>query len=120
MGTLYSCSKHDEILGQWKTNNGFYHALYEIHTSDNGFDCKVIKYNDGTTSFDENHGKQYYLFKDLKWNKESYIDGISGASMKTTSKKKFEVRLLSKDSLEVTSYLLHKPRKEFWTRIREL
>lgn len=116
---LVACSNpNDPIMGDWIVQNPFYRGIYKIIPDGKGFSGKVLYYNDGTTVFDTSSNKQWYVFQHAVKKDSVYVDGISGASSKTSngSTKTICLKLTSHDTLEVTSYHFKQPSKELWTR----
>lgn len=114
--TIISC-KHDytAIQGVWRVDSPFYKATYQINEHDGKQKCAVINYNDGTSKYSNDSAKPYFLYKNIKYSKNQYVevDGMSGATVKAGQT---EFRLLHKDTLQVTTYLHKKPLKEQWIR----
>ena len=119
--SVFSCSKSElSILGMWKVDSKYYKATCEILEEDGTLKGRVLYYNDGTTVYRNSNGDSIkYFFSNLKENEGVYIDAVSGAtSTKSLENSTTSLKLLSKDTLEVISYIMHKPLKENWIRIK--
>jgi len=116
---LTACSSpNDPIMGYWTVQSRFYQGTYKIIPDGKGFSAAVVYYNDGTTVFDSSSNNQWYVFQQAVKKDSLYVDGISGASSKSSSgqAKTICLKLSSPDTLEVTSYHFKQPSKELWTR----
>ncbi|MEW7290245.1 hypothetical protein [Aquimarina sp. 2304DJ70-9] len=112
---LFSCSgKKNQLLGAWSLESNFYRATYEIVEDDGKIKAKVLYYNDDTTAYQYDGQTPQYLFSDLKEKENRYIDAVSGATNTETNYP--NIKVISQDSLEVTTYLVNKPLKEIWIR----
>ncbi|WP_339756607.1 hypothetical protein [uncultured Winogradskyella sp.] len=113
-----SCTqKADVLLGTWRVQSPFYKATCKILEENDSIKGLVLYYNDDTTvySYKEGEAKNYF-FNNLKEKGGQYIDAISGATKTKSSNEKATLNLLSKDTLEITTYIMHKPLKEIWVR----
>lgn len=116
---LTSCARQGgEILGKWRVSNQSYKAVYEIKNGEEGMDCSVVSYYDGTSRLGETANRPMFLFKGSNKVKGAYIDGISGATKKKSKSKPktYELRLRGKDSLDVLVHIGNQQRKEVWIR----
>jgi hypothetical protein len=111
----FSCEYPDKgiLLGNWKVKSGFYKAGYQIVQQNDQLKCIVNYYDDGTTVFNRNQKPAQFVFHDLKWKKDAYVDVSSGASKLNQSMK---LKFKSRDTLEVTSYVMQQALKEIWVR----
>lgn len=114
----FSCSERESpILGIWKVDSNFYKATYQIIEKEDVTKGFVLYYNDDTTIYKYEKGQpKHYFIKNLIQEDSLYIDAISGATNTEQSNKTITLKNLSKDTLEVTSYIQHKPLKEYWIR----
>ncbi len=116
---LFGCdSSNDTILGTWRANERHYSATYSIIKENDAYNGVVLSYSDGTKSIKHNPYSPYYLFKNLKWEGEKYIDGISGATKSENQKSQFIISIQHKDTISVTSSLSGGERKENWVRVK--
>jgi len=107
----------DPLVGIWKVNSSFYSATYQIMKKRNQLNGLVLFYNDGTTRYKHDGTQQQYIFNGLKKKEDGqYVDGISGATTKNDTPKNIEIKIINKDTLEVTTFVMNKPLVEFWTR----
>ncbi len=114
---LFSCKKdYTNILGYWEVKNNFYKAKYQVFEDNKKLKVKVIYSNDGTSKYKFNAKEPRYVFTNLKQKEKMlYIDGVSGATKKTTTTN--NIKVISNDSLIVTTYLTKKPIITYWTKI---
>ena len=103
-----------EILGVWNVQSKFYKATYKIEKENKKLVGKVIYYNDDTTILRETGTKKDIFLNDLKYKNDVFVDAISGATQ--TNSENLTIKIKHKDTLEVTSYIRHKPLVEIWTR----
>lgn len=54
------------------------------------------------------------FLNNLKFKNDVFVDAISGATQ--TNSENLTIKIKHKDTLEVTSYIRHKPLVEIWTR----
>lgn len=115
---LFSCEYTDKgiLLGKWKVKSEFYKAGYQIIEQNNELKCFVNYYDDGTTVFNSKDKPAQFVFHDLKWKKGAFADVTSGASKLDQAMK---LKLKSRDTLEVISYVLQTPLKEIWVRDKQ-
>ena len=106
-----------EILGTWIVQSKFYKATYKIEKQNKKLIGKVIYYNDDTTILHETGTKKDIFLTNLKYKDDVYADAISGATQ--TNSEDLTIKIKHKDTLEVTSYIRHKPLVEIWTRKQE-
>jgi len=111
---VYCTKAPEEILGVWKVENSFYKAVYKIENQGAKLLGKVLYYNDGTTILKETKTAKDIFLHDLKLKNDVYVDAISGATK--TNSENLTIKIKHKDTLEVTSYIQHKPLIELWTR----
>ncbi len=112
---LFSCSgRKNQLLGTWNLASKFYRATYEIVEDGGKLKAKVLYYNDDTTVYRYDEQTPQYLFSDLKEKENRYIDAVSGATNTKTNHP--NIKIISQDSLEVTTYLMNKPIQEIWVR----
>ncbi len=116
----FSCvKKNNPIIGTWEVDSKFYKATCNIIEEDNSIKGQVLYYNDDTTVYKYEEGKpKNYFFNNLKEKKGVFVDAVSGATKKNESKEMVTLNLLSKDTLEVTTFIMHQPLKELWIRIQ--
>ena len=103
-----------EILGIWQVQSNFYRATYKIEKQGKKLIGKVLYYNDDTTILNETGTDKDIFLSDLKYKDDVYVDAISGAT--NTTEEGISIKIKHKDTLEVTSYIRHKPLVEIWTR----
>jgi len=117
---MCSCSKTPTVLlGQWKVESKYYQATYAIIEDNDSIKAKVLYYNDGTTIVREKDQKDYYVFKNLKYTNNRYVDAVSGATKVKEIQPSIELNPIHKDTLKITKYIRNKPLKEVWTRINK-
>lgn len=114
--TLSCVADTSPLLGTWKVDSPFYRATYQIENHSGKCRAKVLYYNDDTTVYRYNDDDPWYQFTNLKSKKNEYVDAISGATK--TGKQSISIVPVHKDTLKVTSYILHKPLTETWFRIK--
>ncbi len=100
------------ILGIWNVQSNFYKATYKIEKKGKKIIGKLLYYNDDTTVLHETNTDKDIFLHDLKYKNGVYVDAISGA----TTTKNLTIKIKHQDTLEVTSYIIHKPLIEIWTR----
>lgn len=115
---LLGC-KHDysPLHGEWRVDSPFYKAKYHIGLYDDAQKCAVVSYDDGTSRYYNSAGNPYFLYDNIKHHDGHYIvvDGMSGATViagQTT------LNLKNNDTLQVTTYIHHKPLVEQWIRLK--
>lgn len=114
---IFGCSKKPQHLyGKWKLISSFYDATYNIIEQDDSIKAQILYYNDGTTQYAFDKKEPWYQFTNLKHKKNQYVDAIAGATK--TGTQGISIESVHKDTLEVTSYILHKPLVEKWYRIK--
>lgn len=116
--TVFSCGKTDNpLLGLWKVNSKFYKATCQILEENNEVKGLVLYYNDDTTVYSYKDGQdKNYFFNNIKKHDNVYIDAVSGATKTEKSNDLVTLNLISKDTLEVKTYLMKKPIKEIWIK----
>lgn len=113
---LISCSgKPKELIGIWQLDSPYYRATYAIEEQDEKIIGRILYYNDDTYVYTETGTQKDIFLHQIAKNDSIYIDALSGA---TITKKEITMRLIAKDTLEVTSYIKNKPLKEFWIKKR--
>ncbi len=122
--SLISClTSSDKLLGEWRLVSRFYSATYQIIEDGKELKALVLYYNDGTTKYHYSEGEEYYLFTGLKEKNGVYVDGVSSATKvdeKVASKPNLSIKRIGLDTLEVTTYVREKPKKEIWVRNIEM
>lgn len=114
---LVSCSKKPkELIGTWEVNSPYYSATYAIEEQEGKIVGRVIYYNDDTYIYTETGSEKDIFLHQLQKKDNLYIDAFSGATM---TKKNMTMRLIGKDTLEVTSYIKGTPLREFWIKKNE-
>ncbi len=115
--SFLSCmdKKDLRILGDWRVNNRFYQASYQIANTNGKLVGKVMQYNDGTTKYQWDNKNPRYLFKNLTSKDGVFVDGYSGATMKTDGFK-IQIQVLHEDTLNTTLFTNHHPTSEIWIR----
>ena len=109
------CSKAPkEIMGFWVVQSSFYKATYKIEKENKKLVGKVIYYNDDTTVLHETGTEKDIFLTNLKYKNDVFVDAVSGATQ--TNSENLTIKIKHKDTLEVTSYIRHKPLVEIWTR----
>ncbi|MDC1162327.1 hypothetical protein OAT18_02675 [Tenacibaculum sp.] len=113
---IAACSTQidQRIFGTWNVQSNFYKATYKIEKYSTKIIGKVCYYNDDTTILKGTNTDKDIFLHDLKYNNNVYVDAISGATKTTTEN--LTIKIKHKDTLEVTSYINHKPLIETWTR----
>ncbi len=117
--SLFSCSRPEpDITGVWSIENDFFRATYQLSSGKAGLSALVLHYDDGTTRINYDAQRKQYLFKGLAWQKQSFVDGISGATRK---EKAWNFRLIQKaeDTLLVEQQIAGRVLREFWIRSEE-
>lgn len=104
----------DRILGTWEVQSKFYRATYKIEKKSKKLVGKILYYNDDTTIIRETGTDKDIFLTNLTYKKGTYIDAVSGATK--TQKESLTIKIRHKDTLEVKTYIMHKPLIEFWTR----
>lgn len=114
----FGCTPQKSSLeGIWQANDRFSKATYYISAQRQGLKVQVLSYDDGTSSYTYKGGKKQYFAQYLRRQKQQYVDGMSGATQKQTGKtarKRLQVK--NQDTLEVTTYVVNQPIKEYWVR----
>lgn len=115
---VFSCTKKESsIIGIWKVDSKFYKATCEILEEKGVVKGIVLYYNDNTTVYRHEEGQpKSYFFKNIKEKDGTYIDAISGATKTENPSKTTTLQLISKDTIEITTYIMNKPLKEIWIR----
>lgn len=114
VGMLSGCySKFADLEGTWKVNNRAYSATYQLNESRSGLNCRVLRYDDGTTQFTADEGIEKFLFRDLK-----QIDGTTGATLLAKQAPNLKLELVHPDTLVFTLSVMHKPISEKWIRVK--
>lgn len=120
---MSSCkTKENPLLGVWKINSKFYKATCKIIKDENSVKGLVLYYNDDTTIYKYKEGdgeSKNYFFNNLIEKKGTYVDAVSGATKTDKLEEAVTLKLLSKDTLEVTTHIMRKPLKETWIRIQK-
>lgn len=113
---LIGCSTQidERILGIWNVQSSFYKATYKIEKQANKLVGKVIYYNDDTTIIRETGTDKDIFLNNLTYKDDTFVDAISGATQ--TNSDNLKIKIKHKDTLEVTSYIMHKPLIEIWVR----
>lgn len=111
-----SCSSSEDIDGYWSVKNDFYKATYLIDEFNNKKKALVVSYNDGTTAYTKDSKPNQFLFQNLKKKDGGYVDAVSGATKTSDKQTLNRIDPVSKDTLEVTTYISGKPLKEHWIR----
>ncbi|WP_299122029.1 hypothetical protein [uncultured Tenacibaculum sp.] len=113
---LIGCSTRidERILGIWNVQSSFYKATYKIEKQANKLVGKVIYYNDDTTIIRETGTDKDIFLNNLTYKDDTFVDAISGATQ--TNSDNLKIKIKHKDTLEVTSYIMHKPLIEIWVR----
>ena len=112
-----SCNHQpDDMVGKWKTHSKHYTATFQIFEEGKKLNGLVLYYNDGTSKYNYDKNKPYYLFKGLKKKDDVYIDAMTGATTKSDTPKTLEIKKRNIDTLDVTTYIRNKPLREVWTR----
>ena len=113
---LIGCSTQidERILGIWNVKSSFYKATYKIEKLDKNLVGKVIYYNDDTTIIKETGSNKDIFLKNITYKNDVFVDAISGATQ--TNSENLKIKIKHKDTLEVTSYIMHKPLIEIWVR----
>ncbi|WP_272149982.1 hypothetical protein [Tenacibaculum aiptasiae] len=113
---LIGCSTQIDkrILGIWDVQSSFYKATYKIEKQANKLVGKVIYYNDDTTIIRETGTDKDIFLNNLTYKNNTFVDAISGATQ--TNSNNLKIKIKHKDTLEVTSYIMHKPLIEIWVR----
>ncbi|WP_299247350.1 hypothetical protein [uncultured Aquimarina sp.] len=114
----FSCmERENSMLGLWKVDSKFYKATCEIVEEANTLKGLVIYYNDDTTVYRYKEGEpKNYFFNNLKEKNGVYVDAVAGATKMENLHDTVTLNQLSKDTLEVTTHMMHKPIKEIWIR----
>lgn len=112
---IIACStKIDQrIVGIWSVQSKFYKGTFKIEKTGKKLVGKVLYYNDDTTILKETGTEKDIFLHDLKMKDDVFIDAVSGA---TTHTENLTIKIKSKDTLEVTTYIMKKPLVEIWTR----
>ncbi len=117
---VLACSSEPHTLeGKWKVNSPFYRAKYKIVRTDDGeLKAHVLYYNDDTYEYSASEGKEKYLFENLVEKDGKYVDAVSGATSTKNEAHNIELKIITNDSLRVTTYIMGKPVVESWTRVK--
>ncbi len=111
-----ACHQAPPILGQWKVNNSFYKATYQIVQADHTIKGQVLHYDDGTSQYHFNGTNPTYLFNNLIKKETVYVDAVTGATTLETTQNVNHITLKNQDTLYVTTYIHDKPLEEVWVR----
>lgn len=111
---IISCNKKSDIKGIWKVQSPHYNSTIEIADYDESLKAKVITYNDGTQKFNSSKNTEYFIYKNIIFKNNQFIDAVSGATKTNTNSTTFT--LLHPDTLEITNYLHHKKHTEKWIK----
>ncbi|OIQ18110.1 MAG: hypothetical protein BM557_07795 [Flavobacterium sp. MedPE-SWcel] len=112
--TALACTeKGPSMEGKWKVLSSHYKATYEVTEENDSIKAKALYYNDGTTILRASDGKDYYLFKKPIINKAT-----SETTNHKAPKKNIGLDLVHKDTLKVTTYIMHSPLTETWVRTK--
>lgn len=113
---LGSCEqKNTDYLGFWKVHNDQYKGLFQIvQNQDGGYDCRLIRLDDGTTRYTYTTGAYTLIFSGLKPNASSTVDAISGATK--TTQTLYQIKLKNKDTLLVSYPIMGQEIHEQWIR----
>lgn len=116
--TVSACAKKENpMLGLWKVDSKFYKASCQILEENDEVKGLVLYYNDDTTVYRYKEGEdKNYFFKNIKEKNDMYIDAVSGATKTEKSSESVTLNLISKDTLEVTTYMMKKTIKEIWIK----
>ena len=115
---LFSCTKKENpLVGTWKVSSKFYRATCKVFEEGNHIKGLVLYYNDDTTIYRYEEGQpKNYFFKNLIEKDNGYVDAVSGATKVESSNETVQLKLVSEDTLIVTTYIMHKPIKEIWIK----
>lgn len=118
---LISCeNKSKKLLGSWKTTSEFYNAIYRIVEKDGSIQGIVEYYDDGTTYYKHGEGEEYeYIFKNLNEEGGVFVDAVSGATQSDSLPKEISIEIKSTDTLEVTTYIMNRPLRENWIKVKK-
>ena len=113
---LFACTAKidNRIFGEWNVQSNYYRAIYKIEKQNGKIIGKVLYYNDDTTVLHETGTDKDIFLEDLKFKENKFIDAVSGATK--TNKEALTIEVKHKDTLKVTSYVMHKPSVEIWIR----
>lgn len=114
LGLACTSKSDDRILGIWEVQSKFYRATYKIEKKGKKLVGRILYYNDDTTVLRETGTDKDIFLTNLTYKKGAYVDAISGATK--TQKESLTIKIRHKDTLEVKTYIMHKPLIEFWTR----
>lgn len=116
--TFCSCNEStNDIHGTWTVDSKFYRATCNITETNDAVKGQVLYYNDDTTVYTYNEGEaKNYFFNNIKVKNGGYVDAISGATK--TGEQLVTLKLRHKDTLDITRYVMNKPLKETWIRIK--
>jgi hypothetical protein len=117
--SFWACKKevHPDLFGKWRIDSKFYTSTCEIVKENGQVKGKVLYYYDGTTQHRHSDKKVYYYFENLVPKDSIYVDGISGATQLNDENINLSIKIIHKDSLQVSTYIRKKPVIEKWIRI---
>ena len=115
---LFSCHEDhsSDLLGEWKVPSPYYSAKYQILEDDDELHVLVLSYDDGTSRYSSNGKQKRYAYQSLNKKAHKYVDAISGASTKASEQHTVELQPKGRDTLEITTFFMDRPLKEFWVR----
>ena len=115
---LAGCAHNPEsVLGTWAVSDPFFTAQYVLEKSEGKLAARVLYYNDGTQRYVLKGNSTKYLSRDLKWQNNTYVDGITGATQSSTSKPDICIAQIHSDTLRVQYAGKRTPHRETWIRV---
>lgn len=115
---IFSCrDTGKDLVGTWKVHSQFYQSTCQIYQEGRAVKGQILSYHDGTSTYKYDGTDKRFLFENLRSKDSVYVDGMSGATVKSETPQMLSIRQKSKDSLLVTTYIMNRPLTELWTKI---
>ncbi|HAA11968.1 MAG TPA: hypothetical protein DCE41_09825 [Cytophagales bacterium] len=103
------------LLGEWKVEDRFHSATYQILSQNRKTVGRVLLYDDGTTHYVWQPENARYIFQDVEEQGGLYVNGLSGATSQNSAKS-HEIEVVHPDTLKVTSFHGELSISELWIR----
>ena len=103
--SLFACRQKvdNTIFGTWHFQSKYYTGTFKIIEEQNTIKGQVLNYDDGTSKYKWNDENPKYIFQNLKYKNNQFIDGISGATKKASMSPAITIKILHQDTLEVVN-----------------
>lgn len=107
----------DPLEGEWEVRSRFFKARYEIFREDDQLKGLVLFYDDGTTKYNYDGAKRYYVYQNLIKKDSIYVDAVSGATQVKEDHKMIDhIKLIGNDTLQMVTYMMNRPIIDVWVR----